>query len=344
MDHHRGIQLPFVSCVTPVYNAEDYLAECIESVLSQSYDFFEYIIVNNVSTDRSLEIARDYEKRDSRIRVFDNHKHLEQVDNINHALSKISPSSKYCKIVFADDWLYPECIERMVQLAEKHPSVGIVSSYYVWGTEVMNVGLPPVTSSYRGPALCRRMLLTGEFFFGTASVILMRSELIRARNPFYDNNSMHEDTEACYELLQNCDFGFIPQVLSYTRRGNLSVTSSISSYNPALLDYFTAMKKFGPFYLNEDEYKRRLSEVGRWYKMFLGLSFLKRKDKAFWNYHQKYLRRVNFSLTTSRLIKYSILAGLDLLCNPKRTVQRLIDRRKARQAPVSACEHSLSNF
>ena len=331
MDHHRGIQLPFVSCVTPVYNAEDYLAECIESVLSQSYDFFEYIIVNNVSTDRSLEIARDYEKRDSRIRVFDNHKHLEQVDNINHALSKISPSSKYCKIVFADDWLYPECIERMVQLAEKHPSVGIVSSYYVWGTEVMNVGLPPVTSSYRGPALCRRMLLTGEFFFGMASVILMRSELIRARKPFYNREALHEDTEACYELLQNCDFGFIPQVLSYGRKGNLSVSLLRSRYNPDALDYFIVMKKFGPVYLNEDEYKRRVSQVEKSYMMFLGLSVLRRKDKAFWEYHQKGLSTINFSLRTTGLIKYSILVGLDLVCNPKRTIQRLIERRKRKQ-------------
>ena len=50
-------QEPFVSVLTPVYNGEDFLAECIESVLSQTHGNFEYIIVNNRSTDRSLEIA-----------------------------------------------------------------------------------------------------------------------------------------------------------------------------------------------------------------------------------------------------------------------------------------------
>ena len=48
---------PLVSVLTPVYNGEDYLAECIESILAQTYRNFEYTIVNNCSKDRSLEIA-----------------------------------------------------------------------------------------------------------------------------------------------------------------------------------------------------------------------------------------------------------------------------------------------
>ncbi|MCB0227477.1 MAG: glycosyltransferase, partial [Anaerolineae bacterium] len=51
---------PLVSVVTPVYNTDKYLADCIESVLAQSYDNWEYVIINNCSTDRSLEIAQRY--------------------------------------------------------------------------------------------------------------------------------------------------------------------------------------------------------------------------------------------------------------------------------------------
>ena len=54
---------PLVSVVTPVYNGETYLAACIESVLSQSYSNWEYVIVNNCSTDRTLDIASDYAAR-----------------------------------------------------------------------------------------------------------------------------------------------------------------------------------------------------------------------------------------------------------------------------------------
>ena len=56
---------PLVSVITPVYNGEEYLADCVESVLAQSYEKWEYVIVNNCSTDRTLEIAQEYEKKDS---------------------------------------------------------------------------------------------------------------------------------------------------------------------------------------------------------------------------------------------------------------------------------------
>jgi glycosyltransferase involved in cell wall biosynthesis len=53
------MEQPLVSVLTPVYNGEPYLGECIESVLNQTYQNFEYIIVNNCSKDRTLEIARE---------------------------------------------------------------------------------------------------------------------------------------------------------------------------------------------------------------------------------------------------------------------------------------------
>ena len=105
---------PFVSVVTPVFNTEKYLAECIESVIGQTYDNLEYVIVNNLSTDRSLEIAEHYAERDSRIRIYSNARFLNQMQNWNHSMRQISPESKYCKVVHADDWLFPECIARIV--------------------------------------------------------------------------------------------------------------------------------------------------------------------------------------------------------------------------------------
>ena len=60
---------PLISVVTPVYNTEKYLAECIASVLGQTYQNWEYVIVNNCSTDKSLEIAQRYVQEIPRIRV-----------------------------------------------------------------------------------------------------------------------------------------------------------------------------------------------------------------------------------------------------------------------------------
>jgi glycosyltransferase involved in cell wall biosynthesis len=68
----------------------------------------------NCSTDRSLEIALNYAKKDGRIRVESNRQFLGVIANHNTAFRLISPDSKYCKVVSADDWLFPECLARMV--------------------------------------------------------------------------------------------------------------------------------------------------------------------------------------------------------------------------------------
>src|SRR5678815_4772519 len=119
---------PRVSVVTPVFNGEHHLSECIESVLRQTYQNWDYTIVDNCSTDRSLEVAERYAAADSRIRVHNNREFVGAIQNHNISLRQISPDSKYCKVVFADDWLFPECLARMVEVAETHPTVGIVGA------------------------------------------------------------------------------------------------------------------------------------------------------------------------------------------------------------------------
>ena len=122
-------QQPLVSVLTPVYNGEKYLAECIESVLAQTYQNWEYCIVNNCSTDRTLEIAQSYADKDKRIRIHNNVEFVGCDPNGNIAFRQISPESKYCKVVHADDWIFPECIMKMVELAEANPRVAIVGAY-----------------------------------------------------------------------------------------------------------------------------------------------------------------------------------------------------------------------
>ena len=156
---------PLVSIITPVYNGEKYLAECIESVLNQSYKNWDYCIVNNCSTDKTREIAEEYARKDPRIRVHNNSAFLNIYDNLNHAMRQLAPGSKYCKVVHADDLLFPECVEKMVQLAERHPEIGIVGAYGLRGKEVVWDRLIPLGSPViPGRNVCRSILLGNPMF------------------------------------------------------------------------------------------------------------------------------------------------------------------------------------
>ncbi len=294
-------QRPLISVVTPVYNTELYLAECIESVLSQTYRPLEYIIVDNCSTDRSLEIAESYARGSDIIRVLRNDRHLGVLQNWNHAMRQISPDSRYCKVVHADDWLFPECIGRMAELAEAHPAVGIVGSYRLEETKVGCDGLPYPSTVVPGRELCSSRLRGGSYVFGSPTSLLIRSDLIRARRCFYNEENLHADNEACYDLLRESDFGFVHQVLTFTRRHNEAVSSYAKRMNTYILAELLILKKYGPLYLGEDEYRRIFGKRVKAYYRFLGRSVFQRKGAEFWNFHRTGLKGLGVEISVPQL-------------------------------------------
>jgi glycosyltransferase involved in cell wall biosynthesis len=322
---------PLVSIVTPVYNGEKYLVDCIESVLAQSYQNWDYIIVNNCSTDRTLEIAERYARKEPHIKIHNNECFADRVENHNIALRQISPDSKYCKVLHADDWLFPECITRMVELAEANPSVGVVGAYGLEGVRVRWDGLPypsPVTS---GRELCRRSLLGGLYVFGSPTSILFRSDLVRGCNNLFVSDefgSLYSDQDACYQILRNSDFGFIHQVLTYSRTHDESATSMAASTNlnhdlPAALNI---LRKYGPVYLTENEYEARLNLLMVRYYSLLGQSFFYFKGKQFWDFHRRALGFMGFPLNRKRLFWAACSEVFDTLVNPLRLAANVVSQ------------------
>jgi glycosyltransferase involved in cell wall biosynthesis len=303
---------PLVSVVTPVYNGEEFLSECIESVLAQTYQNWDYTIVNNCSTDRTLDIAQGYAAKDSRIRIVDNTQFLRMLTNHNVAMRSISPASKYCKMVFADDWLFAECLEKMVRLAEQHPSVGIVGSYRLQGDQVTLGGLSYKQTVVSGKEICRATLLRDLYIFGTPTSILIRSDLVRGRTSFYDESNLHADTEACYELLKECDFGFVHQVLTFTRTQDDSMTSFSRDRGTFFAGFLGYLVKFGPTYLEHDELNSAIkAHLGLYYKL-LGRRVFEKKGKDFWKFHERKLKELGFPLNRFMVAREATRRALDV--------------------------------
>ena len=208
---------PLVYVFTPVYNGEKYLAECIESVLGQTYQNWQYCIMNNRSTDRSRDIAEQYAKKDERLRVLDTPEFLNHLANHNLGLRQLPAEAKYCKIVHADDWLFPECLSKMVEVAESDPKVLVVGSYRLRQDHVTLDGVPYPTSVIEGRELCGKTLLGGPYLFGSPTSLLIRADEIRKRPDFFNEANPHADKEVCFDILRDGDFGFIHQVLTFTR-------------------------------------------------------------------------------------------------------------------------------
>ena len=294
-----------MSLVTPVYNGGEYLRECIESVLAQTYTNWRYVIVNNFSADDTLEIARHYASLDSRVSVSDNARFLPIVANHNHALTLIDPQSLYCKPVMADDWLYPECLERLVAAALERPSVGLVCASALTGTHRIlfdRLGAMHAPTTYlSGREAARAGLLEEGYFFGSPTTMLIRSDLIRKRAPFYNPENLQADEEACYDILRECDFAFVHEVLAYVRTHARSHTSATYYLFTMPSCHTYALARHGRDYLSEAEFTQRMDERLRQYYARLALGAIEGRGQEFWAYHRQMLEMIGAPLDRMKL-------------------------------------------
>lgn len=124
---------PLVSVLMTACNREKYIAEAIESVLASTYQNWELIIVDDGSKDRTVEIAKTYEAKDKRIKVYINEKNLGDYPNRNKAASYAN--GKYIKYLDSDDIIYPCSLQIMVEAMEDFSDAGIGLSYNSYNNE-----------------------------------------------------------------------------------------------------------------------------------------------------------------------------------------------------------------
>ena len=110
------MKMPLISIVVPIYNAENYLQRCVDSILAQTYGDFELLLVNDGSSDGSLDICQRYAAEDSRVRV---------IDKPNGGVSSArnmgieSATAEWVMFVDADDWIEPNTLELAVPYVEE---------------------------------------------------------------------------------------------------------------------------------------------------------------------------------------------------------------------------------
>lgn len=139
-----GYNCPTVSIYMAVYNSEKYLAQTLDSILSQTFRDFEIVIAEDGSMDNSAEILKRYEKADSRIRILQL-PHVGVVEARNEAIKRCNPNSKYLMNHDSDDMSSPTKLARLVEYIETHPEIAIVGCFAEYFDDEGNFkGKPPI--------------------------------------------------------------------------------------------------------------------------------------------------------------------------------------------------------
>jgi len=139
----RAEPLPPVSVVMAVYNGERYVGEAIESVLRQTHRDFEFIVVDDHSTDGTREIVERYARDDGRIRLITNLTNVDQPASLNRGLA--AARHEWVALLDADDACMPHRLETQLRALRREPSVRVLGSYAVTVDEHGNRrGIKPV--------------------------------------------------------------------------------------------------------------------------------------------------------------------------------------------------------
>lgn len=113
------------SIIVPVYNVEPYLRECLDSIINQTYQNLEIIVVDNESTDGGGAICDEYAQKDPRVRVI--HRPHGCVVSFPRNTGIEAATGEYCFFVDSDDWLDLQTVERCIQSFEQYPDINIIS-------------------------------------------------------------------------------------------------------------------------------------------------------------------------------------------------------------------------
>ena len=115
---------PVVDVAIPCYQYGRFLRDCVESVLRQDYPHLRVVIIDNASTDDSVEVAEQLAREDARVEVIAHARNLGQHASFNEAIDWAS--SEYFLLLCADDLMLPGCLSHAVAILERHPEAGFV--------------------------------------------------------------------------------------------------------------------------------------------------------------------------------------------------------------------------
>lgn len=224
---------PLVSLIIPVYNAADYIEECLQSIIAQNVHDFEVIIVDDGSSDGSIEIIDGFCKSDRRLRLIQGeHGGVSKARNIGIGLSQ----GKYIGFVDADDCLYPYTVEILVNTL-KSTGAEVCIGMFETGTDFHNKTevktSPAIVMDY---STAMRNALYQRYILNSPCGLLMEKRLLKNDIRFREG-TRYEDLDAFYRFYENAEkIAYLPFKLYFYRQAEKSFMHQWSDQRLDALD------------------------------------------------------------------------------------------------------------
>ena len=200
-------QSPMVTILLPNYNNASYLKECIESILGQTFQDFKLLIIDDGSTDNSIEIIRSY--NDDRFELVLKEKNSGIVDSLNMGLDRIN--TKYVVRLDGDDLMSSDRIEILVNFMESHPEYGIC------GSDIQVFGADDFTMEFESDWQKNNANLIFFHSVGHASLIFRSSLFVEQGFRYSNEFKFMEDYDLLYRLKTVAKSTSIPRPLYFYR-------------------------------------------------------------------------------------------------------------------------------
>lgn len=226
---------PTVSVIVPTYNRANLIARAIKSVLNQTYQNFEIIVVDDKSTDGTKEVVKNF--KDKRIKYICLKKNSGTSSKPRNVAIEKS-QGKYIAFLDSDDEWLPEKLEKQIAVFQtKTPHTGVIyTGYFVrdWKGKVIGTATP----KYRG-IVDEKILISN--FIG-ASTVMVKRECLAKVGGFDTNLPCCQDWDMWIKLSKHFEFDFIPENLVEYHMHNDGRTSA--NFQAVIKGYETVLKKF----------------------------------------------------------------------------------------------------
>ena len=233
-----------ISVIVPVYNVDNYLRKCIDSLIVQTLKDIEIILVNDGSTDESIDICEEYKLKDNRIKVI--HKENGGLSDARNKGIDIA-KGKYISFVDSDDWINPQMLEKLYILASKYEA-DIVQGDYIkaYDEDIIVNNMSENIIKYNAEQILDE-LYSGNY---TKNIVVWNK--IYKRELFNDirfpKGKLHEDEFTTYKILHKANLIIDSNIpIYYYRQREGSIMNS--DFNIKRLDLLEALKERREYFI-----------------------------------------------------------------------------------------------